>query len=75
MGTLLSMGVPTTPYITITVLTPQNKTITNAYVQVFALLPPGYKESLVEVWNGTTNTLGQAYVPLNSIAPNSQGVG
>ncbi|WP_243666375.1 hypothetical protein [Vulcanisaeta sp. JCM 16159] len=69
MGTLLSTGVPTTPYMTITVLTPQNRTVVNAYVQVFALLPPGHKRSLVEVWNGTTNWLGQAYVPLSNIAP------
>ncbi len=70
VGTLLSIGVPAAPHITITVLTPpQNSTAANAYVQVFALLPPGYKGSLVEVWNGTTNSLGQAYVPLSSIAP------
>ncbi len=54
---------------TVTVLTPQNRTVANAYVQVFALLPPGHRRSLMEVWNGTTNSLGQAYVPLSNIAP------
>ncbi len=40
MGVLLTLNIPMTPHVTITVLSPWNKTVPNAYVQVFALLPP-----------------------------------
>jgi len=57
----------------------------SAFVQVFALLPPGSRASMVEVWNGTA-PYGTAYVPLSSLvrvarawlpkmAPREKGVG
>ena len=39
----------------------------DAYVQVFAVLPPGGDRSLVEVWNGTASN-GVARVPIAALA-------
>ena len=38
----------------------------NAYIQVFAVLPPGHSESLVQVWNGTAFN-GVARVPITAL--------
>ena len=38
----------------------------NAYIQVFAVLPPGHNESLVQVWNGTAFN-GVVRVPITAL--------
>ncbi|MGC9153785.1 MAG: hypothetical protein ACP5GY_08690 [Vulcanisaeta sp.] len=41
----------------------------NAFVQVFAVLPPGHRETLVEVWNGTSSTTITIYAEFQSCGP------
>ncbi len=40
----------------------------NAYVQVFAVLPPGHNESLIEVWNGTATNGGVVRIPITVLS-------
>ncbi|WP_054849494.1 hypothetical protein [Vulcanisaeta sp. JCM 14467] len=55
---LLTPGIVVTTYI-------DGKPV-NAYIQVFAVLPPGRNESLVQVWNGTAFN-GVARVPITAL--------
>ncbi|ABL88571.1 hypothetical protein Pisl_1413 [Pyrobaculum islandicum DSM 4184] len=60
---------PFYPHITVVVKSPSGSPQPRAYVQVYALLPPGINKSLALVWNGTTDGQGRAYIPLGRLAP------
>ncbi len=55
-----------TPSIVVNVVV--GKKPVNAYVQVFAVLPPGHNESLIEVWSGTASNGGVVRVPITVLS-------
>ncbi|WP_243679683.1 hypothetical protein [Vulcanisaeta souniana] len=55
-----------TPSIVVNVVV--GKKPVNAYVQVFAVLPPGHNESLIEVWSGTASNGGVVRVPISVLS-------
>ncbi|CCC80960.1 hypothetical protein [Thermoproteus tenax] len=65
----LYYAAPLYPHITVVVEGPGGSPQPGAFVQVYALLPPGVNRSLVLIWNGTTDGEGRAYVPLDRLAP------
>lgn len=64
--TAYSLGYLTPPSIVVNVIV--GKKPVNAYVQVFAVLPPGHNESLIEVWNGTATNGGVVRIPITVLS-------